>query len=398
MALELNARRNSSTSSKPNCPIGGQVFRCLIMEVGSAAQIDRNSNESFIHWQEGPAVTSDPGFITERLSETFAENDAGIFDAVMIVHLQISADIDLEIEQAVLAEESEHMIEERDAGLDGGSAGAIDHEVDRDISFRRLSLQVRRADFQSLDKKDSTKAFGAPKRESSDKQKNASNHLHRCRNASKYLHAISTPSLERKRPSGFFRRSNSRTTPGCCRRTFSRDGLRGATTREIAREAGVNEVTLFRHFKSKEQLLRAVLQRGLASEVAIMDEHSSWKENLRESMEKYARHYYSHVEKKKGMARAFLAEAQTLPKSMQTMIADVIRPVRERLVLILADAQRAGVVRNDLNVECALDAFKNTLYAGMLRQGAYLPRNYTTDTYISTVVDIFVRGIETAAN
>ena len=115
-------------------------------------------------------------------------------------------------------------------------------------------------------------------------------------------------------------------------------------------------------------------------------------------MGKYAQHYYSHVEKKKGIARAFLAEAQVLPTSMQTMIADVIRPVRERLVLILADAQRAGVVRDDLNIECALDAFKNTLYAGMLRQGAYLPRNYTTDAYISTVVDIFVRGIETSAN
>jgi hypothetical protein len=86
-----------------------------------------------------------------------------------------------------------------------------------------------------------------------------------------------------------------------------------------------------------------------------------------------------------------------LPKSMQTMIADVIRPVRERLILILTDAQKAGKVRSDLNVESALDAFKNSLYAGMLRQGAYLPRNYTTETYISTVVDIFVRGIETTS-
>src|ERR1700730_8550553 len=178
--------------------------------------------------------------------------------------------------------------------------------------------------------------------------------------------------------------------------TLNRVGIQGATTREIARRAGVNEVTLFRHFKSKEQLLRAVLLRGLASEVAIMDQHSSWKENLRDSMEKYARHYYSHMEKKKGIARAFLAEGQMLPKPMQSMIADVIRPVRERLVLILADAQQAGVVRKDVNVECALDAFKNALYAGMLRQGAYLPRNYTMDTYISTVVDIFVRGIEAA--
>jgi AcrR family transcriptional regulator len=208
---------------------------------------------------------------------------------------------------------------------------------------------------------------------------------------------VAIPSLERKRPVGSSVDLTRERLLDAAAHTFSRDGLRGATTREIARKAGVNEVTLFRHFKSKEQLLRAVLQRGLKSEAAILDQHSSWKENLRASMENYAHHYYSHMEKKKGIARAFLAEAQVLPKSMQTMIADVIRPVRERLVLILTDAQLAGVVRKDVNVECALDAFKNTLYAGMLRQGAYLPRNYTTETYISTVVDIFVRGIETPA-
>jgi AcrR family transcriptional regulator len=181
-------------------------------------------------------------------------------------------------------------------------------------------------------------------------------------------------------------------------RTFSLEGIQGATTRQIAREAGVNEVTLFRHFKSKEQLLGAVLQRGLASEVALMNEHSSWKENLRESIAKYARHYYSHLEKKQGFARAFIAEGHALPEPMQTMIANVVRPVRERLIGILADAQKVGVVRKDVNVECALDAFKNTLYAGMLRQGAYLPRNYSMEEYIDTVVDIFVRGIEFSKN
>jgi AcrR family transcriptional regulator len=180
--------------------------------------------------------------------------------------------------------------------------------------------------------------------------------------------------------------------------TFSRDGIQGATTREIARGAGVNEVTLFRHFKSKEQLLRAVLQRALAAEAAIMDQHSSWKEDLRGNMEKYARHYYSHLVKKEGLARAFFAEVNVLPKSIQTMIADLIRPVRERLIAIMADAQQAGVVRSDLDIECALDAFKNALYAALLRQGPYLPRNYSTDAYVQTVVDIFVRGIEATAN
>lgn len=43
-------------------------------------------------------------------------------------------------------------------------------------------------------------------------------------------------------------------------KVYSTAGTRGATTRRIAREAGVNEVTLFRHFGSKEALLRDAVQ------------------------------------------------------------------------------------------------------------------------------------------
>ena len=36
---------------------------------------------------------------------------------------------------------------------------------------------------------------------------------------------------------------------------YAETGFRGATTRRIAAEAGVNEITLFRHFGSKLALL-----------------------------------------------------------------------------------------------------------------------------------------------
>ena len=42
-------------------------------------------------------------------------------------------------------------------------------------------------------------------------------------------------------------------------RVYAKHGFRGATTRLIANEAGVNEVTLFRTFGSKSALLEAVL-------------------------------------------------------------------------------------------------------------------------------------------
>ena len=43
-------------------------------------------------------------------------------------------------------------------------------------------------------------------------------------------------------------------------KVYSTAGTRGATTRRIAETAGVNEVTLFRHFGSKDALLRDAVQ------------------------------------------------------------------------------------------------------------------------------------------
>lgn len=43
-------------------------------------------------------------------------------------------------------------------------------------------------------------------------------------------------------------------------KVFAETGSRGATTRRIAQQANVNEVTLFRHFKSKDDLLNEAVQ------------------------------------------------------------------------------------------------------------------------------------------
>ena len=46
-------------------------------------------------------------------------------------------------------------------------------------------------------------------------------------------------------------------------KVFANAGFRGATTRRIAQEAGVNEVTLFRQFGSKEGLIVEAVLRSV---------------------------------------------------------------------------------------------------------------------------------------
>jgi AcrR family transcriptional regulator len=51
---------------------------------------------------------------------------------------------------------------------------------------------------------------------------------------------------------------------------YAEAGYRGATTRRIAVQAGVNEITLFRHFGSKDALIREAISRAGPSVVAAM--------------------------------------------------------------------------------------------------------------------------------
>jgi AcrR family transcriptional regulator len=41
---------------------------------------------------------------------------------------------------------------------------------------------------------------------------------------------------------------------------FSRQGFNGTTTREVAKAAGVSEATVFKHFATKEELYRAIIE------------------------------------------------------------------------------------------------------------------------------------------
>src|SRR6201993_5060429 len=72
-------------------------------------------------------------------------------------------------------------------------------------------------------------------------------------------------------------------------KVFSRDGFQGATTREIAREAQVNEVTLFRHFRTRDDLLReTILYRSIAPE-ELLNSKAAWKSDLSSQLEQYVR-------------------------------------------------------------------------------------------------------------
>jgi AcrR family transcriptional regulator len=176
-------------------------------------------------------------------------------------------------------------------------------------------------------------------------------------------------------------------------RVFSRDGLQGATTREIAREAGVNEVTLFRHFRTRDDLLReTILCHSIAAD-DLMGPRGEWERDLPGQVEIYVRKYYEMLLEREALVRAVVGEGRILPPAVREALRAKMLPVRAALIERLEAAKEAGYVNPEVDLACAVDILRDTVHTGMLRHTMWGTGGYSVDTYLRTVVAIFIQGI-----
>lgn len=171
---------------------------------------------------------------------------------------------------------------------------------------------------------------------------------------------------------------------------FSRKGL-AATTREIADEAGVNEVTLFRLFESKDRLLRAVVAEVVREESEALDRVDFVDYDMRRDIAKVAEVYFETHQKYQRFMRTMLAN-RIQASLTEEIVREVIRPLRLKFLCYLAEGQRRGVVRPELVLSAAVDAFTGMIFAAVLRWSVYSPE-YTREAYLRTCVDLFLQGV-----
>src|ERR1700678_4499761 len=92
-------------------------------------------------------------------------------------------------------------------------------------------------------------------------------------------------------------------------KVFSRDGISGATTREIARVAKVNEVTLFRYFQNKNELLRQAVMCSAARYEQVFAEASlESPAAVRRTVRSYAQAYANKLRENEDLVRTFIGE------------------------------------------------------------------------------------------
>ncbi|MDB6139712.1 MAG: transcriptional regulator [Verrucomicrobiaceae bacterium] len=175
---------------------------------------------------------------------------------------------------------------------------------------------------------------------------------------------------------------------------FARDGLQGATTRTIAQEAGVNEVTLFRHFQNKEGLLAAVMVHVVQSHHRHGPEvEEAWTGDLKQNLQRFAQDLYAKLEGDEAFLRTMIGEGRRHQDHAKKVIMDAVKPVRDRFISNLENARKAGLVREGLDLGIAADVFTAMLFGGMLRNTGGCSWGYDGPQFVDMCVEVFAAGL-----
>jgi AcrR family transcriptional regulator len=150
-------------------------------------------------------------------------------------------------------------------------------------------------------------------------------------------------------------------------RIFAEAGYHGTTTRRIAQEAEINEVTLFRHFKTKEALIQQALSTAGVRNRPTLDPNAA---DPAEELHRWARavfhYYYDH----RNLIRRLMADMVERPEIAPTFCEDSNQE-HAQLIRYLEKLKQEGAAAPDLHPEAAAGSLLGALFANALWRDYY---------------------------
>jgi len=175
---------------------------------------------------------------------------------------------------------------------------------------------------------------------------------------------------------------------------FSEEGYLGATTKEIAREAGIAEVTLFRYFSSKEKLFEEVINtysflpalKGLLPKIENMP--------FENALTHIAKKFLETLALRKDLIRIMLSEIHRYPEKIHKIYNAFIDELHKTLASYFTMMQKKGVLRS-YDAELGARVFLGMFFSYFNAKEFLMLRKYRAPDnkkVIKEFVKIFVRG------
>ncbi len=141
---------------------------------------------------------------------------------------------------------------------------------------------------------------------------------------------------------------------------FAQHGFRGSTTRRIADAAGVNEITIFRQFGSKEALIREAMQ--LLSQSAGLTTLPDVPGDPETELTQWSQSFFQHLRLRSSIIRKTMGELEERPE-MSECASEVPRRASNDLCVYLAALKRQGRIKVEFEPKTAAAMLMGTIFA-----------------------------------
>lgn len=174
---------------------------------------------------------------------------------------------------------------------------------------------------------------------------------------------------------------------------ISEKGYAAATTRSIAALAGVNEVTIFRHFGNKRGILKAAVERFSYGPVFqdVLQREVSY--SLHEDLLHFSERYFQTMLPIKDLVLIAFKEANTFPE-IDEELASVPRQLKEQLMSYFGKMKEMGRMADVPEEEAALSfiALNFGHFVSFIRLGENVSK-LQIQGILQTSMAIFSRGL-----
>jgi AcrR family transcriptional regulator len=142
------------------------------------------------------------------------------------------------------------------------------------------------------------------------------------------------------------------------RKLIVKYGSEHVTVRKIAQEIGVTEGAIYKHFKSKREILSLLVDDIENTLISDINNSYTSKVGTLVYLEKVVIDHVSAIEQRRGVTFQVIAEIISLgDKKLNKKIYEVIQKYISRIREILADGVKTGVIRPDLDLDAAARMF-----------------------------------------
>ncbi|WP_088104028.1 TetR/AcrR family transcriptional regulator [Halalkalibacter urbisdiaboli] len=182
---------------------------------------------------------------------------------------------------------------------------------------------------------------------------------------------------------------------------FSKKGYENSTTSNIAKEAGVAEITIFRNFKSKNNLLYHLLAPliiKISSPAILKDVKTQFNKKDKDTgkiLEDLTKDRLDLLEKNEKVLRILLRESLSHEEILQSIIKYITLPAKQEATEFVNQRINEGEFKN-VDSEAIVDLLFYTMFGYVISHQVLKHEGFTKDKdmMIKTMIELLLNGIK----